>query len=320
MGRAIRRLRTARAGPAAGHAGRWQRPWPGSRRRPGAGGRRCRRQAAAVSGRWGRAAHGRSRRPRRRRRSSGSSWLSACRCALPGGGPVVAAVLRVRAGERHEGGAVDPQPGRVGLGDDQLVRLDQLGGRGRLRADVIDALEEDDLACTVLGKDVARQPGERGHAEQRRDPIAQQLVAADPGVRHRQGRSVHGGEAPREMVGVAPIRVDRRMVAVRDRVTQRHHRCRGRPGPAGRRLLRRTSSSRSSYRTPNPWPTPPGSRGRGSSSRASCCAASPAPLPRQVDADGEPLQRLHVEADRVAQRLTPGRNQSGDATGEAYGS
>jgi hypothetical protein len=50
----------------------------------------------------------------------------------------------------------------------------------------------------------------RNPAEEGRRPVEEQLVTTDARIRYRERRPVHGGEAPRQVIGVALVGVGRR--------------------------------------------------------------------------------------------------------------
>ena len=115
----------------------------------------------------------------------------------------------------------------MGRGDQVLVPGDDRAGGRQGIADVVDALEQDDVPRAGKRGRVGQETGLRAGAEQIRagqDPVAADAFVND-GV-HLPGRA--GREPPGQVIRPAVVGADRGSVAVGDRIPERHDRGAGR--------------------------------------------------------------------------------------------
>ena len=201
--------------------GRSRRPSCSSRCRSGAGRRRNRPRRASGSG-----FRGRATRRRNRRRASNAPPVAD---PLVDRDPVLLA--RRVPGIGHEGlvaergqrRADDPDPGAVGAhrhlleAGDHLLGGDLLLGLGPAVAQIVGAEHDDDMRDAGLRQHVAVEPPEAAVAAQ----IVQDAVAAEPVVHDPDRAAAFRGEIAGELVRPAAERVDRRDVAVGQRVAER---------------------------------------------------------------------------------------------------
>ena len=152
--------------------------------------------------------------------------------------------------ERRQGAAVDGQPPRVCPLDQRPVARDQVVDRRprivERHPDVVGRLEDDDVGRPQLQQHVAVEPREaarpeepvgvrrllrirgRGAAGAAEDAearvVAEHPVAGNADVQDAGRRVAElGREPPRQEVGPAPVRVDRRPAAVGDGIAHCHH-------------------------------------------------------------------------------------------------
>ena len=135
------------------------------------------------------------------------SYRFALRCPVSGDS---------RSLERCKRSAVGLEPVRTCTGDELSVPGDEIGSRNTRSgqtADVVDPFKHDRVSRTDLDQDVPMEPRERALA----GSVAQYTVATDPDIEDSQV-DVVSPQAGGQVIWPRAVGIDRRTVAVRDRV------------------------------------------------------------------------------------------------------
>ncbi len=142
-----------------------------------------------------------------------------------------AGVIELRADKRQKRSAEHLDAVRASASDDLFVRGDDaphqrvvLGlrdfGGSRQHADVVDALQHNQVANAGLREHIVVKSGQRIRPE----AIEQQAIAADAVIEHSDGLGRVGGlQAPSQEVGPAIVAVGRSAVAVGDGIPECDH-------------------------------------------------------------------------------------------------